>query len=241
MTSRRAERSETAADLTTLQPSKRQRTSTDDMTSARSPRKGGRKQAGAAGTPAAVAAAAGEGPLGRRGLVDRCQYVRLLEQALASLGFEEVAAQLERASGITAQLPQVRVQRTTRGCDLRCRPHLHSWQGSWCPRRVHGAAWDKPATPFAAPAPAGFRAASGGAGGRLGGCHDAGGPAGVAGRPHPAGAGCSRALVSLFCHEPPPLHVRSAAGQECACIVQYSPPALPHHRRPGRRRPSSSF
>ncbi|EFN54760.1 hypothetical protein CHLNCDRAFT_35720 [Chlorella variabilis] len=43
--------------------------------------------------------------LGRRGLIDRTEYVRVLEQALRALGYEEVAAQLEAASGIVQQPP----------------------------------------------------------------------------------------------------------------------------------------
>ncbi|KAL4432403.1 hypothetical protein ABPG77_001702 [Micractinium sp. CCAP 211/92] len=45
--------------------------------------------------------------LGRHGMVDRTQYVRLLEQALSALGFADVAAQLEHASGIASQPAQV--------------------------------------------------------------------------------------------------------------------------------------
>ena len=56
----------------------------------------------------AEAATGADGPLGRSGLVDRCEYIRLLEQALSSLGFAEVAEQLEAASGIASQPQQVR-------------------------------------------------------------------------------------------------------------------------------------
>jgi hypothetical protein len=83
---------------------------TSDLASA--PQGSGRSQGGD-GKAAAAAAAAGslsEKPLGRAGLVDRRQYIRLLEQALSSLGFAEVADQLERASGVASQPPQVRWQ-----------------------------------------------------------------------------------------------------------------------------------
>jgi hypothetical protein len=46
-------------------------------------------------------------PLGRHGLIDRTQYIRLLEQSLSSLGFNDVAQQLEQASGVVSQPPQV--------------------------------------------------------------------------------------------------------------------------------------
>lgn len=61
------------------------------------------------GDAVAAAAAADEGPLGRRGLVDRRQFLRLLEQSLAALGYSDIAEQLERASGVASQPPQVRL------------------------------------------------------------------------------------------------------------------------------------
>jgi hypothetical protein len=59
--------------------------------------------------PASANGVASTAHLGSRGLVDRQQYIRLLEQALSSLGFTEVAQQLEAASGIASQPPQVRL------------------------------------------------------------------------------------------------------------------------------------
>ena len=55
-----------------------------------------------------AAAAADEGPLGRRGLIDRREFLRLLEQSLAALGYTDIAEQLERASGVASQPWQVR-------------------------------------------------------------------------------------------------------------------------------------
>lgn len=78
---------------------------------------------------AAAAAAPALGPLGRRGMVDRTQFVRLLEQALSSLGFSDVAEQLECASGIPSQPPQVCVGEWGRGgtgvCIMRSTVLLH--------------------------------------------------------------------------------------------------------------------
>ncbi|KAL4452448.1 hypothetical protein ABPG75_008110 [Micractinium tetrahymenae] len=45
------------------------------------------------------------GLLGPRGLIDRVEYIRVLEQALRMLGYEEVAAALEAASGVEQQPP----------------------------------------------------------------------------------------------------------------------------------------
>lgn len=50
-------------------------------------------------------AAAPSQVLGPRGLIDRAEYVRLLEQALRALGYDDVAAQLEAASGVVQQPP----------------------------------------------------------------------------------------------------------------------------------------
>jgi hypothetical protein len=41
-------------------------------------------------------------------MIDSNQYIRLLEQALSSLGFGEIAAQLEAASGVSSQPKEVR-------------------------------------------------------------------------------------------------------------------------------------
>lgn len=57
--------------------------------------------------PALAAATRASAVLGKHGMVDYTQYVRLLEQALSALGFADVAKQLEMASGIASQPPQV--------------------------------------------------------------------------------------------------------------------------------------
>lgn len=94
-------------------PSKRPRLlDTTNMTNADSPtaqRSPGlkRTRSGEGAAAAAAAAARAAGALGRSGLVDRTQYIRLLEQALSSLGFADVATQLERASGIASQPAEV--------------------------------------------------------------------------------------------------------------------------------------
>lgn len=64
--------------------------------------------------PAAVPADA-VASLGRSGIVNRTHFVRLMEQALSSLGYAEVAEQLEVASGIISQPPQVRSLPLTAG------------------------------------------------------------------------------------------------------------------------------
>lgn len=69
---------------------------------------------------AAAAATRSSALLGRRGLVDRTQYVRLLEQALSALGFADVAKQLELASGIASQPPQVGRRSTCPGLEPAC-------------------------------------------------------------------------------------------------------------------------
>lgn len=76
---------------------------------------------------AAAAATRSSALLGRRGLVDRTQYVRLLEQALSALGFADVAKQLELASGIASQPPQVnRLQRAVLAGDWATATHCLS-------------------------------------------------------------------------------------------------------------------
>ena len=45
--------------------------------------------------------------IGTRGLIKRCEYLRLLQQSLAHLGFEDVAHQLEQRSGVPLQSPTV--------------------------------------------------------------------------------------------------------------------------------------
>lgn len=49
--------------------------------------------------------------LGHRGMIDRMEYVRLLEQALRALGYGRVASQLEAESGVTQQPAEVAVFR----------------------------------------------------------------------------------------------------------------------------------
>ena len=44
--------------------------------------------------------------LGRRGLIDRAEFVRLLQQSLAALGVGAVAEQLQRASGVACESQQ---------------------------------------------------------------------------------------------------------------------------------------
>lgn len=101
-----------------------------DMTSSKqTPTGGGRsgKRSGQPTSAAAAAAAGGAGPLGRQGLLDRTQYIRLLEQALASLGFTDVADQLEQASGVASQPPQVRAKGYRRTYGWAGGPHcLHA-------------------------------------------------------------------------------------------------------------------
>ncbi|PSC72285.1 WD repeat-containing 26 [Micractinium conductrix] len=46
-----------------------------------------------------------EGALGPRGMIDKIEYIRVLEQALRALGYESVAAALESSSGIVQQPP----------------------------------------------------------------------------------------------------------------------------------------
>ena len=103
-----------------LPPLKRPRLQTMVTLGDRSPAVAALKPAhstGGGGGAAPVAAAVDGEPLGRSGLLDRTQYIRLLEQALSSLGYTDVASQLERASGITAQPPQAsRGRRAAAGC-----------------------------------------------------------------------------------------------------------------------------
>ena len=43
--------------------------------------------------------------IGRRGMIDRTQYIRLLQQSLSQLGHSSIAEQLEKASGVPCQSP----------------------------------------------------------------------------------------------------------------------------------------
>ena len=50
--------------------------------------------------------------LGTRRSIRRTEFIRLLEQSLAELGFESVARSLEKASGVACQAPEVQQLRS---------------------------------------------------------------------------------------------------------------------------------
>ncbi|MQL81314.1 hypothetical protein Taro_013773 [Colocasia esculenta] len=61
-------------------------------------------RAGDASTPSSAAAAGGK--LGRRGLIDRTEFVRVIIQCLYSLGYRNAAAALESESGVPLDSPE---------------------------------------------------------------------------------------------------------------------------------------